>query len=202
MVSAAQPVEHLAPQAGSDPLEQLRFIRQTMESAGSFTAVPGWGQIYIGVTALGAAWLASQQTNPTAWLQIWLTEAVVALIIAAWTILEKAKRANQALDSAPARKVALSLMPPILAGGVLTWVLFQAGMSSALPAMWLILYGTGVMAAGAFSVNVVPVLGACLFSLGALAAITPPSWHNAEMAIGFGVLHIIFGGIIARRHGG
>lgn len=186
----------------ADPMEQLRFIRQTMESAGSFTAVPGWGQIYIGATALGAAWLAARQTTAEAWIQIWLTEAVIALAIAVWTILEKAKRANQALDSGPARKAALSFTPPVVAGGVLTWILFQAGLTTAIPAMWLMLYGTGVMAAGAFSVSVVPVMGLCLFALGALAVITPPSWHNVEMAMGFGVLHIIFGGIIARRHGG
>jgi len=186
----------------SDPMEQLRFIRQTMESAGSFTAVPGWGQIYVGITALGAAWLAAQQSSPEGWIRIWLTEAVVALALAAWTILEKAKRANQSLDSGPARKVALSLTPPIVAGAMLTWILFQAGLTTAIPAMWLMLYGTGVMAAGAFSVSVVPVMGLCLFALGALAAVTPASWHNLEMGIGFGVLHIIFGGIIARRHGG
>jgi hypothetical protein len=186
----------------ADPIEQLRFIRQTMESAGSFTAVPGWGQVIIGITALGAAWLAAQQANSTTWIQIWLAEAVVALAIAVWSILEKAKRANQSLDSRPARKVALSLAPPIFAGGVLTWVLFQSGLTSAIPAMWLMLYGTGVMAAGAFSVSVVPVMGLCVFALGALAVISPASWHNFEMAIGFGALHIIFGGIIARRHGG
>lgn len=186
----------------SDPIEQLRFIRQTMESAGSFTAVPGWGQIYIGITALGAAWLASRQLTAAGWIQVWLTEAVLALGIAAWSIVEKAKRANQSLDSQPARKVALSLTPPIVAGGVLTWVLFQSGLTAAIPAMWLMLYGTGVMAAGAFSVSVVPVMGLCLFATGALAVITPESWHNAEMAVGFGVLHIVFGGIIARRHGG
>jgi hypothetical protein len=201
------PVEEMSPvneksSTPADPIEQLRFIRQTMESAGSFTAVPGWGQVIIGITALGAAWLAAQQADPTSWIQIWLAEAVVALAIAVWSILEKAKRANQSLDSGPARKVALSLAPPIFAGGVLTWVLFQSGLTSAIPAMWLMLYGTGVMAAGAFSVSVVPVMGLCVFALGALAVITPASWHNFEMAIGFGALHIIFGGIIARRHGG
>ncbi|MEO5936792.1 MAG: hypothetical protein ABIP81_06225 [Terriglobales bacterium] len=190
------------PQPPADAMEELRYIRQTMESAGSFTAVPGWGHIYIGITALGAAWLAAQQSTAEGWIRIWLTEAVIALAIAVWTILEKAKRANQALDSGPARKAALSLTPPLVAGGVLTWVLFQAGLTTAIPAMWLMLYGTGVMAAGAFSVSVVPVMGLCLFALGALAVITPASWHNFEMAIGFGLLHIIFGGIIAKRHGG
>src|SRR3989441_8525296 len=62
-------------------LDNLRFIRQTMERAGSFTAVPGWGQVAVGATALAAAFLAARQRTPELWLVTWLAEAPVALTI-------------------------------------------------------------------------------------------------------------------------
>src|SRR2546428_8623540 len=62
-------------------LDNLRFIRQTMERAGSFTAVPGWGQVAVGTTALAAAFLAARQRTPELWLVTWLAEALVALTI-------------------------------------------------------------------------------------------------------------------------
>src|SRR2546430_7319911 len=62
-------------------LDNLRYIRQTMERAGSFTAVPGWGQAAVGATALVAALLAARQPTPELWLATWLGEAGVALAI-------------------------------------------------------------------------------------------------------------------------
>src|SRR2546430_7710337 len=56
-------------------LDNLRFIRQTMERAGSFTAVPGWGQVAVGATALAAAFLAARQRTPELWLVTRLAEA-------------------------------------------------------------------------------------------------------------------------------
>jgi hypothetical protein len=189
--------------AHSDPLEQIRYIRQTMESAGSFTAVPGVGQIVVGVTALAAAYFAAkQEVIAERWMAIWLVESVIALAIAAFAVARKARGANQSLLSGPARKFGLSFAPPLAVGALLTFLLYRAGMTAALPAMWLLLYGTAVITGGAFSVGIVPVMGMCFLTLGTLAVFTPTSWANAYMAMGFGGLHLVFGGIIARKHGG
>jgi hypothetical protein len=188
-----------------DPLEQIRYIRQTMESAGSFTAVPGVGQIIVGVTALGAAYYAAkQEAVAEQWVAIWLVESVFALVIAGLAVARKARLANQSLLSGPARKFALSFLPPMAVGALLTVLLLRAGMMSAIPAMWLLLYGTAVVTGGAFSVGIVPVMGMCFLAMGAMAVFTPASlqWSNLYMAAGFGGLHIVFGGIIARKHGG
>jgi hypothetical protein len=187
----------------SDPLEQIRYIRKTMESAGSFTAVPGVGQIVIGITALGAAYFAARQPAINErWVEIWLAESALALVIAAFAVVKKARGANESLLSGPARKFGLSFAPPLVVGALLTCLLYRAGMIAAIPAMWLLLYGTAVVTGGAFSVGIVPVMGMCFLAMGTIAVFTPAAWANFHMALGFGGLHMIFGGIIARKHGG
>jgi hypothetical protein len=173
-----------------------------MESAGEFTAVPGWGGVAMGITALAAAYFASQQTIPSRWLVVWLLEAGIAVAIAAPAAATKAHRANAKLFSGPGRKFLLSFAPAILAGGLLTYELAHAGVFAALPGMWLLMYGTAIVTGGAFSVRVVPVMGLCLMLLGAAALLAPGNWGDALMATGFGGVQIGFGLWIARRFGG
>jgi hypothetical protein len=183
-------------------MDNLRFIRETMERAGAFTSVPGWGGIGVGITALAAAVLAARQPTVELWLATWLAEAIVALIIGGWALARKAHAANDPILSGPARRFGLSFLPPMVAGGLLTVALYQAGVPHALPATWLMLYGAGVATAGAFSVRIVPVMGLCFMLVGTVALFGPVAWGNWCMAAGFGGLHLLFGGIIARRHGG
>lgn len=182
--------------------EDLRFIRDTMERASAFTAVSGWGQVVSGVTAFAAAWLAARQASGFGWLRVWLAEGIVAAVIGLLACTWKANRRGLPLFSGPARKVALGLAPPLVAGAFLTFVLFRAGLQSALPAAWLLLYGAGIMTGGAYSVSIVPVMGLCFMVVGALAVLGPAAWGNWFLATGFGGLHIVFGYLIARRHGG
>jgi hypothetical protein len=182
--------------------DHLRYIRETMESAAEFTAVPGWGGVAMGITALVAAFVASRQTTPLAWLTVWLIEAFVAVAIAAPAAATKAHRANSSLFSGPGRKFVLSFAPPIVVGGLLTFALYHAGFLGVLPGVWLLLYGTAIVTGGAFSVRVVPVMGLCLMLLGAAALLAPASWGDALMATGFGIVQMGFGWWIARHHGG
>jgi len=182
--------------------ENLRFIRETMERSASFTAVPGIGGMAIGATAIVAAWVASRQTTSAAWLATWLGEAMAAILIGAWTVNQKARARGQPLLTGAGRKFALSLSPPLVAGALLTIIIYRLGHASVLPGLWLLLYGAGIVTAGAFSVRVVPVMGLCLMAIGALALFTPPAWRDVSMAVGFGGVQILFGAIIARRFGG
>jgi hypothetical protein len=198
-----QPLAKLEPPALHDrAIANLKFIRETMERASSFTAVPGWGGVLMGATALLASFIAAGQPTRNLWLATWVVEALLALVIGGWAMDRKARRAETPVLSGPGRKFALSYAPPILAGVLLTIALYRVGMFGALPGVWLLLYGTGVVTAGAFSVKIVPLMGICFMLLGALALFAPAVWGNYLMAAGFGGLHIIFGIIIARRHGG
>ena len=191
-----------APAPRDHAIENLRFIRETMERSASFTGVPGWGGVGMGITALGAAWLAARQPTVGAWLTTWLMEAALAMVIGAWTVSVKARAANLPVLSGAARKFALSLSPPFVSGVLLSAVLYRAGHSALLPGLWLLLYGAGVVTGGAFSVRIVPVMGMCLMVMGAVALFSPASWGNFFLAAGFGGLQIVFGIIIARRYGG
>jgi hypothetical protein len=183
-------------------MDNLQYIRETMERAGSFTAVPGMGGILIGCTALVAAAIAGRQETMGAWLAVWLGEGLLAWAIglagAAW----KARRSQLALLSGPGRKFLLGFVPPLLAGGLLTPALYGAGAGDLLPGMWMLLYGAGVLTGGAASVRVVPLMGLCFMAVGAGALFAPAGWGNWFLAAGFGGVHIAFGTIITVKYGG
>jgi len=187
---------------GDRAMEDLRFIRRTMEQGAAFTAVPGWGGVGMGLTALAAAALASGQPTTEGWLLVWTLEALLAVAIGAVAIHRKARRVDLPILSGAGRKLLLSFLPPALAGAVLTVALWQAGADSLLPGTWLLLYGAAVVTAGTFSVKIVPVMGICFMVLGVLALLVMPAAGDLSMAAGFGGLHILFGTMIARRHGG
>jgi len=196
-------VEDPAPAAlHAHAAENLLFIRDTMERAAGFSAVPGWGGMLMGATALGAAAIAHPLRLTERWLSIWLAEAALAATIGLVAIVRKARRSGVPLAGPAGRKFALAFLPALAAGAVLTLVLYRNGSVTDLPGCWLLLYGTAVTSGGALSVRVVPLLGVCLMALGAAALAAPAFWGDAFMAAGFGVLHIAYGFIIARRHGG
>ena len=181
--------------------DNLRFIRETMERAGSFTAVSGLGQMAIGGTALLAAWLAAAAATGDRWLALWLGEAAVAVAIAMATTTWKTRDHRVPIVSGPARKFALSFVPPMVAGAVLTVVFVSRGEYPLLPAMWMLLYGAAVVSAGTFSVRIVPFMGACFMACG-VAVLAFPQTANLMMAVAFGGLHLAFGAAIARKYGG
>ena len=185
-----------------DALHELRFIRQTMEGATSFTAVPGKGMVLVGITALCMAAISAQVLDQRLWVGLWLLEAVIAGLISLLAMVRKSGGLSQLATSIPARRCALSLLPPLIAGVLLTGTFVRHGLTSSLPEMWLLLYGVAVITGGAFSVRVVPIMGICFVALGAVAMLVTPMWNGALMAIGFGGLHVFFGLLIARRHGG
>lgn len=186
-------------------LSNLRYIRDAMERATEFTSIPGWGGLWVGLTAVGATilghlYLAGGQ--PRTWLMVWLAEAVVAALIAGIAMFRKGRRLGVPFDSKPARRFFVSYTAPLLTGAALTFVLSRAGHYEVLPAAWLLLYGTSFVSSGAFSIRVVPVMGVCFMVLGIAACFLPLIPGNVLLGAGFGGLHIVFGLIIARSYGG
>lgn len=183
-------------------LDHLAFIRATMERAGAFTAVSGRGQVLVGAIGLAAAFVAHRQVGPAAWLAAWLAAAVAGIVVAGTAMWRKARRLGVPLLGGQGRKFALGLLPPLLAGALLTLALVRAGAPGLLPATWLLMFGAGVVAGGASSVRPVPLMGACFIALGAVAVAAPAAWGDALLALGFGVVQLGFGVLIAVRYGG
>lgn len=183
-------------------MDNLRFIRGIMESAATFTAVSGWGQVLMGLTAIGAALLAARQQHAWSWVATWVAEAGIATGISVASMAIKSHAANVPLLSGPIRKLILTFSPAMLVGAVLTAVFVDRNLPSLLPGTWLLLYGAAVVSAGTNSVRIVPVMGAAFMMFGAVAFLLPPGAQTWMMLAGFGGLHIVFGLWIARKHGG
>ncbi len=183
-------------------IDNIRFIRETMERATSFTAVSGWGVIAMGLIALCAAPVAARQGSAEAWLATWLGAAALSLAAAGWAIVRKARASASPLFVGPGRKSLLGFAPPLAAGAVLTLVLFLDGRADVLPGLWLLLYGAGVVTGGAYSVRTLPVMGISFMALGAAALLCPAAWGDPLLAAGFGGLQLGFGAVIVWRHGG
>lgn len=183
-------------------IDNLRFIRETMERSNAFTAVPGRAGVLMGLTAIVAAWAAARQSSRELWLATWMAEGMIAVAIGAWGVLDKAQRTGASLTSTPARKFALGFAPPIVVGAVLTAALWRMGLERLLPGIWIMLYGAAIMTGGSFSVRPVPAMGSVLVLLGAVTMFVPAAWADAMLGLAFGVVQIVFGIWLARRFGG
>lgn len=217
MTSPARPLGKLRaklpgpPQEGPDrppvalrdrAMDNLRYIRETMERSAAFTHVSGLGGVGMGVVALAAAALSSRATGPGAWLAIWLGAAAVSFAFSAFMMARKSRAEGVPLLSGPGRRFAWTMIPPLAAGGVLTAALARAGQFGLLPGTWLLLYGVSIVTGGSYSVRLIPSMGVVFMLLGLAALASPAAWGNAYMAMAFGGLHIVFGLVIWRKHGG
>ena len=187
---------------GDRAIDNLQFIRETMERSTHFTAVPGYGGMLMGATALVAAYIANAQVLLRDSLVTWLIEAALAFAIGMLAMWQKSKITGGSLVSAPARKFALGFAPPLIVGVIIVLGLWKNGYFYIMPPICMLSYGAAVVCGGAFSVRIVPVMGWFFMALGAVAFAIPTSNGNLMMGASFGMLHIIFGAVIARRYGG
>lgn len=187
---------------GDRAIDNLKFIRETMERSTVFTSVPGYGGILMGATAIVAAYIAHSQTYIRDWLIVWLTEAVLAFFIGLLAMWQKTKLSQTSMFSTPARKLVMNSLPPMLCGVFITLGLWRFGHFEVMIPVWILCYGAAVVCGGAFSVKAVPIMGWCFMALGAIAFFLPANTGQIMMALSFGVLHIVFGFIIGRKFGG
>jgi hypothetical protein len=196
-----------APARTSDALNEraiasLEYIRTTIERSSAFTAVPGLGGIAMGVVGLTAAVAGAREPLGWSWLGVWVASAAIAAPVGLAAMRLKAARHQVPLWSASGRRFAQGFAPALIAAAVLTLALARADRFDLLPAVWLLLYGAGILAGSIASIPLLAWVGAAFMLLGGGAAVTGGAWGDVWLGAGFGLLHVVFGGIIARKHGG
>ncbi|HEX4346811.1 MAG TPA: hypothetical protein VHZ73_04525 [Vicinamibacterales bacterium] len=194
--------EHRPRSISSRAADDLTFIRAAMERSSTFTAIPGAGGVVTGLIAFTAAGVGARQPTADRWLWTWLAAAVAAVIVELVAMTLKARRAGLMLTGSSARRFALGMSAPLVAGAAITYELRSVHNFAVMAPTWLLLYGAGLLTAGMFSVTAIRALGACFMAAGMAAVLTPPGWGNLWLALGFGGLHVGFGAFIARYHGG
>lgn len=202
-----RPAEELQQPASTESIstgaaEHLRYIRNTIEAAQTFTTVPGKGCIAVGAAGIVAAIMEGVPALAPHWLPIWLTAAVVSCAIALFYMERKARTQGLSLRRAVATRFFLTLAPAFAAGGILTVALSDTVGRDAIAGIWLLLYGVGVAACGLFSIPVVLIAGFAFMGLGTVALAAPAAWAPWLLGAGFGGIHFVLGTIIIRDHGG
>jgi hypothetical protein len=189
----------------SHALGTLNYIRASIEAAGAL-AVPGTAGIAMGTVGIVAAVGASIPGLAPYWIVIWLVAAAVASVLGGVLIARHPAAGGLTLYRGPARKFGLCLCPALLAGAVLTCVLWQAGESRLIPGVWLLLYGCAVLSAsmmtGTAVMRLIGAMGILFVSFGVIAFVFPLRWHNVILGLGFGGLHLVFGVLIGRLNRG
>ncbi len=190
--------------------ENLQYIRQTLDAAGRFTAVPGKGLIAAGLATVagvmtnilytGAPW--ANGPHPRAALEVWGVVLGVSVGLVSLGIYRKSRLTQARLQAPLIRKVLWSLCPALFVGAILTSLAVRTGNLDWLPAIWLGCYGAAVTNGGLVSVAPVRYFGLSLLVTAAAAALSPANLGLAWLAIGFGWLHLVFGAYIAWRHNG
>ena len=187
---------------GRGAAEHLRYIRNTIEAAQTFTSVPGKGCIAMGTAAIVAAGLELTPALAPHWLPLWLTAAVVSAAMALFFMEQKASTQGLSLKRAVATRFFLTLAPAFVAGGVLTVALLDTVGRDVIGAIWLLLYGVGIAACGLFSIPLVLIAGFAFMGLGTVALAAPAAWIPWLLGGGFGGIHLLLGVFIIRDHGG
>lgn len=190
------------------PRESLLYIRRTLEAAGRLSSISGSGMVWVGILALAAVLVnyaftgAPWERHPLPALSVWAALLVISAGITAATMAAKARRAGQPFWSPVLRKALWSLSAPMACGAILSAALLLHSTPALLPIAWLACYGAALTSAGVVSVSPVRWMGLSFLTLALASLLLPPGSGLAVLALGFGGLHLAFGGYIFWRHDG
>ena len=190
--------------------DDLKFIRRTLEAAGSFSLVPGRGLVAIGCLALaaaeadrrlaGAAWGGAGWRGPS--LPVWGLLLAASVVAGAGAARRKARRTSLPIWTPVLRRMLWGYGAAMILGGILTLAAGRAARPDLLPVIWPGCYGAALTAAGALSITAVRWMGIAFLAVAGIAAIAPSAAGPGLLAAAFGGLHIAFGAYVAWRHDG
>ena len=198
--------------------DELASIRNLMERSSKFISLSGLSGILAGVYALIGAAIAFSllNYNQVSFAQgdthfVISSSTVISLIGTAMAVLilsvltgiilsaRKAKRKGQSIWSKTSRELLFYMAVPLIAGGLLVIILVLRGYYGIVAPATLIFYGLALVSASHFTFNGIKSLGLCELILGLISAYLP-GYGLYFWAIGFGILHIIYGSVMYLKY--
>lgn len=195
----------------SDYIRDITEIRSMMERASKFLSLSGWAGIMAGIYALAGAYVAykllyfnpdeiayatAASGNWSATLLKLIALALTILVLAIGTAIflsyKKANKRSEKLWNATSRRLLINMAVPLVSGGLLILVLISKGLIGLVAPLTLLFYGLALYNAGKFTFGEVRVLGLVEIGLGLVSAYFI-GYGLLCWAIGFGLLHIIYG---------
>lgn len=194
-------------------VEDIAEIRQMMEKSSRFISLSGLSGVLAGVYALIGAYVAWQlaytselmisgeQTirNVRGNLDYLILDAVSILILTLITGIyftrRKAKQQGLKTWDSTTKKLLINLFIPLTTGGILVVVLYLNGIIGLIAPITLIFYGLGLINASHFTYRDIKYLGISQVILGLIASAIV-GYGLLIWAIGFGLLHIVYGAVM------
>lgn len=188
----------------SDYIKDIAEIRLMMERSSKFLSLTGWAGILAGIYALSGAWLAYSvlEFHPDSFLYTYSNPGSVALVASVVLTLAlisafidsriKAKKRKEKVWNITSKRMLVSMALPLVTGGLLILILSTFNMLGMAAPLMLIFYGLALFNAGFYTIPEVRAMGFIQIALGLLNAFFI-SYGLLFWAIGFGVVHILYG---------
>ena len=204
-----------------EQLEALSDIRSMMERSSRFISLSGLAGIFAGITALIGAFLAYLRLN-TYYISEYTqeggvhlftvnSETIIDLIMIAMGVLivalafgiyfttRNAKKKGQKIWDSLAQRLVINMLIPLAAGGIFCLVLIYHDKTGLVPSATLIFYGLAVINASKYTIRDIWYLGICETVLGLVSCFFI-GYGLIFWAIGFGVLHIVYGTVMYLKY--
>ena len=189
---------------------RMREVQRIMERTTLYTLLPGLPAIEGGILVLvgcAVSYAVLGSLDPAAVLaqtpgwqaglcSMWAAIAAIAIVKDVVSTARAARRMGMSPVARPGRFAAYSLTPSVLVAVVLTLKFSLDGQIAYIVPTWMMCYGTGVYAAGLFSVRLPRLLGMAFIVMGAAGLLLFTHYGVVLAALSFGALHIAFGLIV------
>ncbi|MDA7835813.1 hypothetical protein N9A49_00235 [Salibacteraceae bacterium] len=208
----------------NESLDALKDIKSLMERSSRFISLSGLAGVFSGVFALIGAAAAYWRVNLAPWavrdtdtrfgtgrivdidIDVATFLGIDALLVLLASILvsyyftkRKASRKQQPLWGTYSKHMLLNLSIPLVTGGLFCVLLFSHGLIGLIAPTTLIFYGLALVNAGRFSLEEISYLGLSEIILG-LMSFMMLGFGLIFWAVGFGLLHIVYGILMYYRH--
>lgn len=196
--------------------QELQSIRNLMERSTKFISLSGISGALAGIYALAGVYfgyLYLQRTAPGRTYdatffydkeRLWalgfvaLLVLLLSIVTCVWLSIRQCKRRGESYWNPVSRRLLGGILPPLLSGGLLIIILVVKAYLILVIPVSLIFYGLAILVAGDYTFKMIKGLGYCQILLGLLAVILP-EFSVVLWAVGFGVLHILYGSVMHFR---